>query len=260
MFVLVNEEKHKGMIMGYIGSYNESTSKSGNAMLNVKIIDGEQDYWITFLDKTDSKFGEQLRATNAKRFLTSNYFKTPEGRVSPVGHPVAIKVSVTEGEYNGETRTSYFGDKLLNPKGTVDFRSPDRTILFGYLVGKNTNGENKGSICCKVNNNGTWSDNWFQGKITDEQVNDLQKVNGKCPLGIAWIEGDEFKYKKLTSEPPVPGESTPTSTTTPTSSTDATTSDTSVSSQLSETSDNSIHSESLEDEIEFDDLEFDDFD
>lgn len=253
MFVEINSEKGKGVIVGYVERYNEGTSKSGNKTLNLHIVDGDQEYWILFLDRVDSRFGDQPRATVAKKFLTSNYFKTADGHISPVGHPVAIKVTKSEHEYNGEQRTSYFGEKLINPKGTLTFRNPDRTILFGSLVGKNANGDMKGSICCRTFNTqaNDWADSWFQGKVTDEQLADLQKVNDKCPMGIAWIEGEDFKFKKLSSEAPVPTQAAPA--TTPAAPVTPAALETPVTPETP-APEATVQSASLEPEVEFEDL------
>ena len=202
MAVFEVKEKNNGQVLigGYLDKATFGVTESGKPKLTVSLVDGDNKYYILFVD-TEKDGRKEPGATNAKRVLC------PEGK-DYKGTPLCIKAFKSERtDENGNTRVTYFGAS----KNAISFRGrkitykKDGKEVYYYFGSASVNANNDGhriGIPYGVYVNGENATQWANGNITEAQYADLQKKDGSgCPLVIAAIRDNGTEYIKLGAKP-----------------------------------------------------------
>jgi hypothetical protein len=188
----------KVLILGNIDSVVYGQTQNNSPKVTACIKDGEKKHYVTFVNSVTST-GSNEYADMAKKFFESKYFEK-----GYVGHQIAIKATVSESvDQNGKKHTTYFGVKLYNPKSKIGYRAPVNIDYgFGPVAVKETHdndGEFSASIPLNVYSmqNRTYETQWMSGEIDQRLFNDLQKVDGKCPIVLGHVEEGNFVLDKI---------------------------------------------------------------
>jgi len=202
MAVFNVKEKNAGQVLigGYLDKATFGVTESGKPKLTVSLVDGDNKYYILFVD-TEKDGRKEPGATNAKKVLC------PEGK-DYKGVPLCIKAFKSERtDENGNTRVTYFGAS----KNAISFRGrkitykKDGKEVYYYFGSASVNANNDGhriGIPYGVYVNGENATQWVNGNITEAQYADLQKKDGSgCPLVIAAIRDNGTEYIKLGAKP-----------------------------------------------------------